>query len=78
MFCLCRLVFAEFQPFKRMSVGLTKDQLEQFEKDGLLVIDNFLGPDEVTAIRKEQRNRMHSEHNFTVHAFISCIFALLC
>ena len=42
-----------------MSVGLTKDQLEQFEKDGLLVIDNFLSPEEVTAIRKEQRNQMH-------------------
>jgi len=36
-----------------MSVGLTKDQLEQFEKDGLLVIDNFLSPEEVTAIRDE-------------------------
>ena len=42
-----------------MSVGLTKDQLEQFEKDGLLVIDNFLSPEEVTAIRKEQRNQTH-------------------
>ena len=42
-----------------MSVGLTKDQLEQFEKDGLLVIDNFLSPEEVTAIRKEQRNQMN-------------------
>ena len=42
-----------------MSVGLTKDQLEQFEKDGLLVIDNFLSPEEVIAIRKELRNRIY-------------------
>ena len=51
-----------------MSVGLTKDQLEQFEKDGLLVIDNFLSPEEVTAIREGQRNQMHpSEPCVTVH-----------
>lgn len=49
-----------------MSVGLTKDQLEQFEKDGLLVIDNFLDPEEVTAIRAVQRNLiMHQNHNST-------------
>ena len=31
--------------------GLTKEQLDKFEKDGILVVDNFLSPDEVTAIR---------------------------
>ena len=38
-----------------MSVGLTKEQLEKFEKDGLLVLDHFLSPEEVTNIRKSER-----------------------
>ena len=53
-----------------MSVGLTKDQLEQFEKDGLLVIDNFLSPEEVTAIREGQRNPLHPEPCVNVHVHI--------
>lgn len=54
-----------------MSVGLTKDQLEQFEKDGLLVIDNFLSPEEVTAIRKEQRNQMNQAKEIVMAMLIS-------
>ena len=54
-----------------MSVGLTKDQLEQFEKDGLLVIDNFLSPEEVTAIRKEQRNQMNQAKGIIMAMLIS-------
>ena len=33
--------------------GLTKEQLEKFEKEGILVIENFLEQEEVTAIREE-------------------------
>lgn len=33
--------------------GLTKEQLEKFEKEGILVIENFLEQEEVTAIRKD-------------------------
>ena len=54
-----------------MSVGLTKDQLEQFEKDGLLVIENFLSPEEVTAIRKEQRNQMNQAKEMIMAMLIS-------
>ena len=54
-----------------MSVGLTKDQLEQFEKDGLLVIENFLSPEEVTAIRKEQRNQMNQAKEIVMAMLIS-------
>ena len=32
--------------------GLTKEQLEKFEKEGILVIENFLEQEEVTAIRE--------------------------
>ena len=56
-----------------MSVGLTKDQLEQFEKDGLLVIDNFLSPEEVTAIRKEQRNQMNPAKEIIMAAMLISI-----
>ena len=31
--------------------GLSKEQLEKFEKEGILVIENFLEQEEVTAIR---------------------------
>lgn len=54
-----------------MSVGLTKEQLEKFEKDGLLVLDNFLSPEDVTSIRKlERRNPsifLHLQHCVNVH-----------
>jgi len=33
--------------------GLTKDQLEKFEKDGILIIEDFLCLEEVTSIRNE-------------------------
>ena len=36
---------------RRMSGGLTKQQLEKFEKDGILIIQDFLTKDEVTSIR---------------------------
>lgn len=36
-----------------MSGGLTKQQLDLFEKEGILVIENFLTKDEVTNIRNE-------------------------
>ena len=61
-----------------MSVGLTKDQLEQFEKDGLLVIDNFLSPEEVTAIREGQRNPLHPKPCVSVHVHIMNEISLLC
>ena len=54
-----------------MSVGLTKEQLEKFEKDGLLVLDNFLSPEEVTNIRKSERRNpsifLHLQHCVNVH-----------
>ena len=36
-----------------MAVGLTKEQLEKFEKDGLLVIEDFLTSDEVDGLKAE-------------------------
>ena len=33
--------------------GLTKEQLEKFEKDGILIIENFLSPEDVSSIRAE-------------------------
>ena len=36
-----------------MAAGLTKEQLEKFEKDGLLVIEDFLHPEEVDGIKSE-------------------------
>jgi len=36
-----------------MAVGLTKEQLEKFEKDGLLVIEDFLTSDEVEGLKAE-------------------------
>lgn len=36
-----------------MAAGLTKEQLEKFEKDGLLVIEDFLRPEEVDEIKSE-------------------------
>ena len=38
--------------FRNMS-GLTKEQLEKFEKDGILIIENFLSPEDVSSIRAE-------------------------
>ena len=36
-----------------MGEYLTTEQIEKFEKDGILVIDNFLSQDEVKDMRKE-------------------------
>jgi len=36
-----------------MAAGLTKEQLDQFEKDGILVIEDFLTDEEVDAIKSE-------------------------
>ena len=35
------------------AAGLTKEQLEKFEKDGLLVIEDFLTPEEVDSLKSE-------------------------
>ena len=34
-----------------MSGGLTRQQLEKYEKDGILIIEDFLTKDEVSSIR---------------------------
>jgi len=39
-----------------MATGLTKEQFEKFEKDGLLVIENFLTPEEVEGLQTEITN----------------------
>ena len=36
-----------------MAAGLTKEQLDKFEKDGLLVIEDFLTPEEVDSLKSE-------------------------
>ena len=36
-----------------MACGLTKEQLEKFEKDGILVIEDFLNLEEVDAMKAE-------------------------
>jgi len=36
-----------------MSAGLSRQQLEKFEKDGILIIEDFLTKDEVCSIRNE-------------------------
>ena len=36
-----------------MSTGLTREQFEQFERDGILVLEDFLSPTEVEAVRTE-------------------------
>eukprot|EP00092_Neocalanus_flemingeri_P040510 GFUD01044115.1.p1 GENE.GFUD01044115.1~~GFUD01044115.1.p1 ORF type:complete len:292 (-),score=76.12 GFUD01044115.1:147-1022(-) len=36
--------------------GLTEQQLEQFKKEGLLVIEDFLAPEEVTSLQTEVHN----------------------
>jgi len=55
--------------------GLSKEQLEKFEKDGILVIENFLSPDEVTAIRDEIHNiveKMNPETDRGVFSTTDC------
>ena len=36
---------------KNMSAALSRQQLEKFEKDGILIIEDFLTKDEVSSIR---------------------------
>ena len=36
-----------------MAAGLTKEQLEKFERDGLLVIEDFLSIEEVDSLKSE-------------------------
>ena len=36
-----------------MAAGLTKEQLDKFEKDGLLVIEDFLTLEEVEGLKSE-------------------------
>ena len=38
-------------PDRNMSGGLTPQQFEQFEKDGILVIQDFLTKEEVSSVR---------------------------
>ena len=35
------------------TLDITKEQLEKFEKDGILIIENFLSPEDVSSIRAE-------------------------
>ena len=37
----------------RLAAGLTKEQLEKFERDGLLVIEDFLSIEEVDSLKSE-------------------------
>ena len=45
---------------KNMSAGLSRQQLEKFEKDGILIIEDFLTKDEVCSIRNVFK---HDEQN---------------
>ena len=43
-----------------MSGGLSRQQLEKFEKDGVLIIEDFLTKDEVSSIRNVLKHDMQT------------------
>ena len=43
---------------KNMSAALSRQQLEKFEKDGILIIEDFLTKDEVSSIRNVFKHDM--------------------
>ena len=50
---------------QNMSGGLSRQQLEKFEKDGVLIIEDFLTKDEVSSIRN-----VFKHDNQTIFAFV--------
>ena len=45
---------------KNMSAALSRQQLEKFEKDGILIIEDFLTKDEVSSIRNVFKHDMQT------------------
>ena len=45
---------------RNMSGGLSRQQLEKFEKDGILIIEDFLTKDEVSSIRNVFKHDRHT------------------
>ena len=45
---------------QNMSGGLSRQQLEKFEKDGILIIEDFLTKDEVSSIRNVFKHDMQT------------------
>ena len=47
---------------KNMSGGLSRQQLEKFEKDGVLIIEDFLTKEEVSSIRNVLKHDMQTTY----------------